>query len=151
MDTTNMHKRVILWSSLLLWITLAIFLSRQTGAETTSLSLRLAKSIIDFFLLNIDLYAFHLLLRKAAHIGIYLVTGVLMAGACIATFPRKAAFIIALLFTAALSVLDELQKIHIEGRHCQWDEVGLNMFSAVIGIGIVLLACCRKKQRAKLR
>ncbi len=141
-----MPKRIILWTTLLLWVTLAIFLSRQTGAETASLSLRLAKIIIDFSHLNLDLNAFHLLLRKAAHIGIYFVTGILMAGACIATFSRKAAISIALLSAAALSVLDELQKIHIEGRHCQWDEAGLNMISAVIGIGIVILVSFKKKR-----
>jgi hypothetical protein len=36
MDITNMLKRIILWTALLLWVTLAIFLSRQTGAETAT-------------------------------------------------------------------------------------------------------------------
>lgn len=141
------------WAAAALWLAFAAFLSRQSGAQTAGLSWKIASVPIDWLKgigVDVDAQAFHLFLRKATHIGIFMVTGVLLYHAIGASFARQKAcrapvpVVCAVFMCAAISTLDEYQKYWIDGRHCQWDEALLNFIGSAVGILLARAATRRR-------
>jgi VanZ family protein len=153
---TRYFIRILLWALALAWLAVVLFLSSQNGEETAGLSLSIAR----FFgrLLGLTeggISVFHLALRTAAHIAVYFLLGVLACGAAAATFPQKghtAAWACTLAVCAVIAVVDEIRKAAIPGRHCSFEEAGLNVLGCVLGALLILLirhlVIARRKKRS---
>lgn len=134
---------IFLWAVTLLWFTFCFYLSWQTGEETVGLSLRITQCIYNFLSglgFTVEIESLHMQLRLFAHFGVFFVTGLLMASAFLVTFPQKKRFRIfclAGILCAIITVLAEVGKLHISGRHLTWSEAGLNVFGALCGIGLM--------------
>ena len=135
-----------------LWFILSVFLSHQGGEETYSTSMVPAEwlsslleklgayedgSILGFA----DLEFINTLLRRSAHIIIFLVLAALLCTSILilrrfrkSPVPVWSGFAFCLLYAWA----DEATKIWISGRHFAWEDVGLNVIGCCIG-GLVFL------------
>ena len=58
-------------------------------------------------------------------------------------------FAAALVLCALIAAADEAHKALIPGRHCSWDEAGLNVLGAFLGAGAVLIAGALRARRKK--
>ncbi len=129
-------KKCIYYLLLLLWLTFAILLSRQSGEETLELSEGLSKwlcELLERVGMVVPIRSVHSFLRNAAHIVIYLVLGFLMCRAFRLSFHGAWVLPLALVLCIGIGVLDEYQKAFIPGRHCHWNDVLLNCVSCVPG------------------
>lgn len=133
-----------LWVAAILWMGLCLYLSWQPGSETANLSGALTKVVrrgLQLFGFDIDLDALHVLLRRNAHTGVFLVAGLLTFFALARSLPESAhadalAFGIAAAMCALLAVVAEVGKLWVPGRHLQWDETLLDVIGVICGAGI---------------
>ena len=143
MDNKLRLKQIVLWIFAFLWLTFCFYLSWQTGEETVGLSLQIARWCYDLLSnlhFTVELESLHMQLRLFAHFGVFFVTGLLMAGAFLVTFPQRKRFLtfcVAVILCAIIAVLAEVGKLQISGRHLTWSEAGLNVLGALCGVGCV--------------
>ena len=127
-----------------MWMLLATVLSRQTGEETAQLSGGISAwlaSLLEGIGIAVDPEALHLLLRKAAHVAVFLVLGFLAGRAFHLTFRGRWVAAAAAAVCLATAVLDEVQKLSVPGRHCHWDDAALNAACALAGLALERLIC----------
>ena len=126
---------VMLWIVTACWLALAWYLSSQTGEDTGKLSLRIAAIICDVASLSANAVAImNAVIRKAAHFFVYFILTGLATAAAIYTFPKhNTAWLWPLAPIALISVIDEMRKHAIPGRHSSWLEAGLNVFGCIAG------------------
>ncbi len=149
-----------LWAgATVIWMGLCLFLSWQTGEGTGRLSLALAR----FLLRGLGLVglhpaeaAFHMLLRKLAHVGVFFVSGVLFCGTVEAVLrlkPLGGWFRAgAALLVTAMALFADVPKVWIPGRHLTWSESFLNAAGALAGYFLMLLlAYALEKRRGTSR
>ena len=133
----------------ILWLAVIFFLSSQTGEQTAAISLAIARWLARLFP-GVSLTSLHLALRKAAHIGVYFVEGALLFPALRRTLRGAGkGFAATLVLCALIAAADEAHKALIPGRHCSWDEAGLNVLGAFLGAGAVLIAGALRARRKK--
>ena len=110
-----------------LWFIVECWLSHQPGEQSGANSRWLAvQSKTD-----------EKIIRKAAHVLCFAVLSVL---SCLGFGP------LALIFCAAWSVLDELTKRKIRGRHCSGKDMALNLLgTAVGGVFLVMMSFVKKE------
>lgn len=140
-DKQRKIRMIILWMCIIIWGTLAVILSRQEGTSTSELSYGLSERLSEYLYargITFSTDLLNIIIRKAAHILIYLVLGGLMYYALAYTLGQKNKHILMLSIILCLSAssLDEVQKIFIPGRHCDPEEILLNSIAAVVGICI---------------
>ena len=129
-------RRAVYWTLFILWLILLVFLSRQTGEETVKQS----GSITEFLCrlsasigIRTDPASIQNLIRRAAHVVIYLVLCFLLCRAFRFSFRGVWLLPTAIALCMAIGVLDEYQKAFIPGRHLHWNDVLLNCVSTVPG------------------
>lgn len=136
------------------WLGVIFFLSSQNGEQTADLSLGIVGVIhraLQSVGIQIDINRLHHALRTSAHVIVFFVEGILLYRAINGlTERRRVSLISALLVAIPLCALDELHKLPIPGRHCQWDEAALNFVGAALGVLVCLafdlfLQRCRRK------
>lgn len=132
---------ILLWCLTAGWLILALFLSSQTGAETGNLSMSISSFIGKALgLAESTTPTINTVIRKAAHIVVYLILSSFAAAAAIITFTKhRFAWLWPLPPCVLIAILDEVRKAAIPGRHCSWGEAGLNVLGCVVG-GIIVMA-----------
>lgn len=106
--------------SAVVWLGIEVWLSHTSGPRSGYQSETLAK------LSGVD----EVLLRRSAHVFLFLVLGAL-AGAGFGWIGIGSA--------AVWAVVDELTKPLIPGRHFSWIDVGLNLAGVAVGVGLWLV------------
>lgn len=124
------------------WLGVIFFLSSQNGEQTADLSLGIVGVIhraLQSVGIRININHLHHALRTSAHVIVFFVEGSLLYWAINGlTRQRRVSFLAALIVAIPLCALDELHKLPIPGRHCQWDEAALNFVGAALGILVCL-------------
>ena len=149
---TKALKRTIYWLLLLLWLALAVYLSRQTGEQTADFSGGLTEWLAGLLArigIAVELEPLHDVMRRCAHVFIYLVLGFLACRVFCLSFSGKWVIAAVFLFCFAVGVLDEYQKAFIPGRHCHWNDVLVNCICGAVGVIIGLLVRRVRKKNAE--
>ncbi len=149
MITINFSKiAMFFWTGLILWLVLMLVLSSQTGTQTSELSGGIATTIANIFYkdpTSQQIYSVNLLIRKLAHIAIFLILGMLITTVFLTTFLPESINSIAILsilsvvITFGIGFLDEWRKQFVDGRHFDSTELILNFIACFIGVGLVLV------------
>ena len=134
----------ILWLISIMLMGVCLFLSWQKGDDTVGLSGTIAvavKRVIYIFGIEIDLNILHLWLRKAAHVLVFFVAGILFYCSFWRSMPDgnhrgMYSFLVSVLLCSIFAVIAEVGKLWIPGRHLQWSETLLNVIGIVCGAGI---------------
>ena len=96
----------------IIWLILLLVLSSQNGPQTAATSLPMAEWIQQHFFPQDSVDYVHMYLRKWAHFIVYFIESGLLV----------------------LAIADEAHKVLIVGRHCQWDEAGINIVGVIMGV-----------------
>ena len=136
-------KVVVFWTITFLWIGMILSLSSQNGDQTAELSGGLAGWIAELIFRDPSagqMEQVHMLIRKLAHVVLFLGLGGLSYAAGHVTFHRKgrrrAAAGISAVLILSCAFLDEWHKQFIPGRHFDTGETLLNMCCGIAGIVI---------------
>ncbi len=146
----------IWWSLTLGWLALCLFLSWQTGEGTGRLSLAIVRSLLKVLALigiTPEEAAFHMLLRKCAHFGVFFIAGILFCGSTESLWKlrpvRGWVRLLCGVSVTLLALLTDVPKIWIPGRHLQWNESCLNAAGALAGFLLFWLLDQRNQRRKK--
>lgn len=132
-------KKQVYYLLVVLWLVLMLYLSHQNGSDTWNTSHGLTVYLSN--LLGLDAQWLHGVIRKLAHVGLYLILELLIVLAAVKSGAKKP-WLWALL-PLAVSLLDEGTKPLIPGRHCDLEDILLNDVGAAIGW--IFLWCIARK------
>lgn len=131
-------KKVVTTLLLILWVVLILFLSFQNGKDTANTSFGFTHALLKFFLKKEPDYNMLLVwdgrFRLWAHFVIFLIYGIFsvlvikgygirLNRACLTGFLSGIFF----------AVVSETGKLMIEGRHCDFCEMRLNIMGVLLG------------------
>lgn len=148
-------KRIILLLLLLIWTAFILFLSFQSGTDTANTSMRLTKYILGLFT-EVDipyetLEYWHLTFRFLAHPVIFCLFSALAMGVT-TEFAKKRW--VCVVFTGlsgiVLSVVTEVGKWNIPGRHVDVREMLWNVVGVMVGIVVYMVVANMEKLIMKL-
>lgn len=147
----------VLWAAAVCWIAFCFFLSWQSGPDTAELSGGLTAFLVRIFrAVGIPVQAahFHMLLRKTAHVGVFLIAAVLLESAFLQSLwlLRRAhrgrnAALGAFAVCSAAAWIAEGVKLWIPGRHFDLGETLLNEVGVIGGVLAVQLVCLLWRRR----
>lgn len=146
-------KMIISLAVLIVWLGVMLFLSSQNGTETENTSSFLAKWIANMIYDNPrqwQITPIDSAFRKAAHVVIYAVFGGILYSLS-SCFELKAwrKFGICTAIVVLVSVLDELHKLPIDGRHFDIPDVFLNIVGGVVILLIITIVNIIKHSHSK--
>lgn len=145
-----MKKRIILFISLFLWMTLIFYFSSQPADESSYVSGRVLRLIVNIFekLFNHNfndkelkyIYTmFFVPLRKLAHFSLYFVLGIIIYFLNKSFFADKKAICLALLFCLLYAISDEIHQAFIPGRACQLRDVLIDCSGSLTWLLLVIV------------
>lgn len=133
---------ICLLSTFLIWVLLIFLLSTQNGPQTAHTSEGIAHSIAKLMYGVPDaaqIHEVHMAVRKAAHIVLFFVLGILTGVVCMRIkreWPVVLRFAAGYAFVLFYSFFDEWHKQFIVGRHNQLGDALLNVLGCSIGIAM---------------
>ena len=116
---------------LILWMIVIFLLSNQTGSESTILSDGVINSTICKFINNCDPEVYSFIVRKLAHILIYLILGIFS----VMNFKNdKEGLINAFILCITYAFFDELHQMFINSRSGEVRDIIIDIFGSLSGI-----------------
>ncbi|QQK76481.1 VanZ family protein [Salicibibacter cibarius] len=144
----NLSKqKIVAWLLVIGWMGLIFYFSHQSGEASSSLSggvtevaYSWSQRLIPF--VTIDFESFHTLIRKAAHVAVYVVLGIFAVHAFrVSTTERSTRQITlwAWLLCVCYAITDEVHQLFIPGRSGEVSDVVLDSIGALVGIGVYVV------------
>ena len=133
-------SQVVLWTAVAVWTMLALFLTLQNGIDTAKTSNKIAREVYHLLVrcgIAVRYSKLHQVLRIGAQFALFCIFGILLEAAILASSQRPSIFkscIPTLLICTAISIIPEVIKPWIPGRHLQWNEVLLNIIGSYAGV-----------------
>lgn len=127
------------------WIGLVLFLSFQNGEDTSNTSLTFTQKILHIFIgSNPDweiLMLWDKRFRLAAHFVLFFLYGIISMQV-LKQWKKQllAAGGISAASGIFLAVISEVGKLPVQGRHCDFSEMGLNVAGAAAGTVVVMVS-----------
>jgi len=136
-------KKILSWTSVILWLLLIFYFSHQPATESKRLSTEVTNSVVKTAQKvapekKLDVGALHHIVRKNAHFFLYFVLGVLVFNALKSSCSAGKGILIggSFLFCVSYAMSDEFHQLFVSGRGAQLSDVLID--SAGAGVGIVL-------------
>lgn len=137
-------KKVFRWLLVLIWLAFTIFLSRQNGASSSTLSGGVATGLSGFLAkigIKVNYYSFHAFLRQMAHFGIHLVLAILFYRALVLVCGGfKTSICLSLLFCGLVALYDEYVQYYRPGRVFDLEDIALNLLGVSLGVILGILS-----------
>ncbi len=138
-------KRFVLIILLLIYSALIIFLSFQSGPDTADTSMRFTKFILHLFIRGDIPYEvlehWHMTFRLLAHPLIFCLFSILAMGVARQFLKRRwVCFLITSVVGILLSIVTEVGKWNIPGRHMDFAEMGWNVLGVIGGLLLYVVA-----------
>lgn len=130
----------VAWIVAFFWCLLCVFLSSQKLSDTTQLSTVLTHFILKVFHLPGQSYYTPVFdgFRLAAHVIIFSVLSILICITFLMSFgSRRNAYRCTFGIGIFFSIMSELGKNFIPGRHCSISDMILNLLGCILGVGLV--------------
>ena len=136
-------KQIFRWALVILWLILTVYLSQQSGNESSATSSWLAHKLFRIFEMlgiNVSYSAFHAVLRKIAHFGIHFVLAWLGYRALLISCDRRRnAIIVTLVLFGAIALFDEAIQSIAPGRAMMLFDATINLSGVILGTIIGIL------------
>lgn len=133
-------SRVIPFVIAVAWLGVLVFLSSQNGESTAATSLPMAEWLQQYIFTSMDVGTVHMMIRRDAHFIVFFIESLLFLTAVYNVWGKLWRSVgTATVLCVSLAYIDEAHKVLIPGRHCQWNEAGMNAIGALLGIGIFLI------------
>lgn len=141
---------------LMLLLYFVMFVSFQNGAQSTSVTLKVAEQIAVSIFDNPtqeQIKSVSLMIRYGAHLGLFFVVGIVMAFVSMVIFRRHFRIIGVLgagFVCYLLAYYTEYYKQYIDGRHFQMSDVALNWYGSLAGITCMVVSYFLNRLLVKL-
>lgn len=133
-------RKMIPFLIALVWLGVLVFLSSQNGESTAATSLPMAEWLQQHIFTTMDVGSVHMMIRRDAHFIVFFVESLLFLTAVYNVWGKLwRSVATATVLCVSLAYIDEAHKVFIPGRHCQWNEAGMNATGALLGIGVFLI------------
>jgi len=135
------------WFLVFIWLVVIFYLSAQPAADSSNLSKKVTKVIIEIIPLDNEVSTTENLIaklepsiRKLGHFSEYFVLGLLVANAfrVSGVFGLKG-FIFSLLFCILYAVSDEFHQYFVPGRSTEFKDIVMDTIGSFVGIGLYSL------------
>ena len=146
------------WFLVFIWLVVIFYLSAQPAADSSNLSKKVTKVIIEIIPLDSEVSTTENLIaklepsiRKLGHFSEYFVLGLLVANAfrVSGVFGLKG-FIYSLLFCILYAVSDEFHQYFVPGRSTEFKDIVMDTIGSVVGIGLYSLISRIRRVIAKI-
>ncbi|MGI6424217.1 MAG: VanZ family protein [Tepidanaerobacteraceae bacterium] len=134
------NKTIIAWIAVLLWMGVIFYFSHQPALESTELSSKVTKIIINTLEkinpnAEIDVKVFSYIVRKAAHFSLYFVLGFLVInGLWKSGIYGSKGIYLGVFISLLYAISDEVHQLYVPGRGGQVQDVILDTVGSVVGI-----------------
>ena len=140
------------WVFVILWMALIFLLSHQPATESIQLSSGITRIIEDMIVrispdTSLSQGSLNYIIRKSAHFGTYLLLGLFVANALIASNVTKVKLILlAFLICVLYAISDEIHQLYVPGRSGQVSDVLIDSSGGLVGV--LLYAFIRREWKA---
>lgn len=128
------------------WAGLLFYFSGQNGTDSTSISMKVARLLVEWFpgIIGMSAEAFNPILRKIAHFGIFAVEGVFTGLCLMNALPMGKGLLLSCGICILMAGANEYHQTFIEGRAGQLRDVFIDSAGALTGVfaAAALMAVC---------
>lgn len=154
--------RIIMAALLVLWCVLIFALSAEPANKSSNTSGELTRAVFSVFYPNFNemgveaqnaiISEASFIIRKTAHLSLYLILGVLsFLNIAAYNIPFALKPVLSLVFSSAYSISDEIHQRFVPGRSCELRDVLIDISGAIIGIALVSIIFSIKKGGRNMR
>ena len=135
------------------WAGVLFFFSGQSGVDSSSLSLELARIIVGWFPSLGGPADFEPLLRKLAHFGIFAIEGFLAGTSLICALGYIKGSVLSILLCTVMAVANEYHQTFSENRSCTVKDMLIDSGGALLGVIVsaAVIAAVEGIYRERLR
>lgn len=133
------------WLPVIAWMGIIFYLSHQPASSSSELSTGLTMLITNTFqsmfsFIDINISSIHIVVRKLAHFGAYLILAYLVMRALTHYLVLNLKMIgIALFICVVYAISDEVHQLFIDGRSGEVRDVLIDSIGAIVGIIVYIL------------
>ncbi len=134
-------KKLFSWLLVIMWMAMIFNLSGKPAAVSNEMSTGVTAMVIKVIErlapgVDIDVAGFNQVVRKGAHLFVYLILGILVLNGFRSSGVHKIKGVYwALLICVLYAISDEIHQVFVPGRGGQLRDVIIDSVGAVIGIG----------------
>ena len=154
--------RIIMAALLVLWCVLIFALSAEPANKSSNTSGELTRAVFSIFYpdfnemgaeaQNAIISEASFIIRKTAHLSLYLILGVLsFLNIAAYNIPFALKPVLSLGFSSAYSISDEIHQRFVPGRSCELRDVLIDISGAIIGIALIFIIFSIKKGGRNMR
>ena len=139
------NKRLVLaWTLLILWMLFIFIMSSFNGVMSSNQSGSIATLIYNIFNIS-DTEKVSFIVRKCAHVSEFFILGILVIN-LISKYNVKNSYLISFIVCVLYASSDEFHQLFVPGRSGQVTDVFIDMIGVVLGLLLVLLIRCFRKE-----
>ena len=139
------NKRLVLaWTLLILWMLFIFIMSSFNGVMSSNQSGSIATLIYNIFNIS-DTEKVSFIVRKCAHVSEFFILGILVIN-LISKYNVKYSYLISFIVCVLYASSDEFHQLFVPGRSGQVTDVFIDMIGVVLGLLLVLLIRCFRKE-----
>ena len=139
------NKRLVLaWTLLILWMLFIFIMSSFNGVMSSNQSGSIAVLIYNLFDIS-DTEKVSLIVRKCAHVSEFFILGILVIN-LVSKYNVKHIYFISFIICVLYSSSDEFHQLFVPGRSGQVTDVLIDLIGVVLGLLLVFLIRCFRKE-----
>ena len=136
-----MIKKLLAWSSVLIWMGVIFNFSAQNAEKSFNLSQGFSKILYNLISslpgVELKLSIFHSLLRQTAHFLVFFILAILLINALrISGLNFSSAALYTIIIAAAYAGLDEYHQSFVPGRTAELKDVFIDSLGIIAGVGV---------------
>ena len=132
----NKQTRLIIkWALVIIWMIVIFMLSNEVASVSSARSAIIVNDIANTIHVSLSESILTFLTRKAAHIFVYFVLGILMYSVVKEYgFSTKKAVLLSILFSLSYASFDEIHQLFVQGRSSEVTDVMIDSTAASVGV-----------------
>jgi VanZ family protein len=140
MRDTSRIRFAVKWLMLIAWMIIIFLFSNEVATISSTRSAVIVHDIINTLHVSLSQEVLTFLTRKAAHIFLYLVLGILIYNVVKEyRFTTKKAILLSILFSLSYAGFDEIHQSFISGRSGQASDVMIDATASTVGVAAYYL------------
>ena len=137
-------KLVLAWTLLILWMLFIFIMSSFNGIMSSNQSGSIAVLIYNLFDIS-DTEKVSFIVRKCAHVSEFFILGILVIN-LVSKYNVKHIYLISFIICVLYASSDEFHQLFVPGRSGQVTDVLIDLIGVVLGLLLVFLIRCFRKE-----
>ena len=137
-------KLVLAWTLLILWMLFIFIMSSFNGVMSSNQSGSIAVLIYNLFDIS-DTEKVSFIVRECAHVSEFFILGILVIN-LVSKYNVKHIYLISFIICVLYASSDEFHQLFVPGRSGQVTDIFIDMIGVVLGLLLVFLIRCFRKE-----